>query len=311
MGAAEAKQKLQGILVAAPTQMKQDYSLDLDGIKKFTRFLVDKGIVNGNGVILSTGAGGEHMHLTMEERKKVTAAVVEAAEGKVPVFVGATHNSTLHAVELAKNAASAGATGLQVSSPYYFVLSEDEVFEYFKAINDAADIGIMVYNDPWASGMDMSAEFIGRLAELPHIIGLKWATNNGFTRREVYHLFSDRFSIIDNQMVYVGPGSFMMGARGFVSQVANFAPEYELNILRLIRAKEWEKVVRELDRLTIPYYRILIEAGKEGITGEGNFIKTAVELAGLPAGPARPPHRPLPPKYREKMRAVLAAAGIG
>jgi dihydrodipicolinate synthase/N-acetylneuraminate lyase len=62
--------------------------------------------------------------------------------------------------------------------------------------------------------------------------------------------------------------------------------------------------------LTLPYYRLLYAAMDEGLTGEGNFIKTALEILGLPDGPARPPHRPLPPKYREEMRRILAAAGL-
>jgi len=310
MGAAEAKEKLQGVLVAAPTQMNADFSVDLEGVKAFTRFLVDKGIVNGSGVILSTGAGGEYLHLTLEERKAVTQAAVEAAAGRVPVFAGASHTSTLHAVEIARHAADVGADGLQVSPPYYFVPSADEVFEFYKAINDAADIGIMIYSDPWASGVDMSARLIERLATLPNVIGLKWYSGNLPNWTKVYERFAERLSIIDNQLVWTKGLGFMMGARGFVSQVANFAPENELNILRLLRAKEWEKVLTEVSRLTLPYYRLLYAAMDEGLTGEGNFIKTALEILGLPDGPARPPHRPLPPKYREEMRRILAAAGL-
>jgi dihydrodipicolinate synthase/N-acetylneuraminate lyase len=62
--------------------------------------------------------------------------------------------------------------------------------------------------------------------------------------------------------------------------------------------------------LTVPYYRLLIAAEKDGITGEGNFIKAALEIVGLPAGPPRPPHQPMPEKYREQMREMLSAAGI-
>jgi hypothetical protein len=82
----EAKKRLQGVAVAAVTQMNQDYSLDLEGIKEFIKFLISKDLVAGNAVILSNGAGGEQMHLTDEEQKQVTRAVVEAAEGKVPII---------------------------------------------------------------------------------------------------------------------------------------------------------------------------------------------------------------------------------
>lgn len=278
--------------------------------KEHIRFLVNKGIVNGTGVILSTGAGGEFMHLTLEERKQVTEAAVEAANGPVPVFAGGSHTSTLHAVELAKHAARVGADGLQVSPPHYFVLSEDEVFEYYKAINDAADIGILVYNDPWASAVNMSANLIERLAGLPNVIGLKWYCTNYATWTAVHERFSERLSIIDNQAVWTGGTGFMLGATGFVSQVANFAPEYELNILGLFRAKEWEEALKETCRLTLPYYRFMIEAAEEGLTGEGDFIKAALEIVRLPDGPARPPHRPLPEKHRRKIRQILSAAGL-
>jgi dihydrodipicolinate synthase/N-acetylneuraminate lyase len=92
----------------------------------------------------------------------------------------------------------------------------------------------------------MSANLVGRIADLPNVIGLKWYSTDLANWTEAYERFSERLAIIDNNAVWTSGLGFMMGAKGFVSQVANFAPEYELNILNLLRQKQWEKALEEM-----------------------------------------------------------------
>ena len=162
----ESKDRYQGIFIAAPVPMKNDCSVDLPTIGKCVECLIDAGLKTGNAVYVVCGAGGEHMHLSVEERKAVAEASVRFAAGRLPVFVGVSHPSTLVSVELARHAEDIGADGLQVEPPYYFQGTSDDVFEYFRAISDSVSIGLTAYNTPWTSGLDMDRHFLDRLASL-------------------------------------------------------------------------------------------------------------------------------------------------
>lgn len=113
------------------------------------------------------------MHLTIEERKAVAEASVRFAAGRLPVFVGVSHPSTLVSVELARHAEIIGADRLQVELAYYFHGTSDDLFEYFRAISDSVSIGLTAYNTCWTSGFSMDQHFLDRLASLRNIIGLK------------------------------------------------------------------------------------------------------------------------------------------
>src|SRR3990172_11069151 len=93
----ESKDRYQGIFIAAPVPMKENFSVDLPKIQNCVEFLIDAGMEVGNAVYIVLGAGGEHMHLTVEERKAVAEASVQFAAGRLPVFVGVSHPSTLAA----------------------------------------------------------------------------------------------------------------------------------------------------------------------------------------------------------------------
>jgi len=129
----ETKSKYQGIFVAACTPMKEDYSLDLPRIRTCIDYLVSGGLRTGTAVYVALGAGGEQMHLSTEERKAVAEVAVDASAGRLPVFVGTSHQSTRPSVDLARRADRIGADGLQVESPWYFASDPEDACEYFLA----------------------------------------------------------------------------------------------------------------------------------------------------------------------------------
>ena len=304
------RKDLVGVNVAMPTFFKPDFSIDCEMIQTHTRFIVESGIRRGDGVLLCLGAGGESCHLTEDERVEVTRAMIEAADGAVPVVVGVTHNSTMQAVRLAKEADKLGAYGVQVAPPYYFLHSADEVFRHVKAISEEIDIGISLYNIPYTCSVDMNVEFVSRCMELGNVIGLKWYTPNLYLLREMYLAMRDRVNIIDNVAVYTGPLGFILGAVGFASQTANFDPAGELELLRIMREKRYDQVYPQMSKLVMPYYDLRAEVIKSGISGEGNFIKAMIDLIGRHGGPSRPPHVELPQDVRERFAKVIRDAGI-
>jgi 4-hydroxy-tetrahydrodipicolinate synthase len=305
----QSKDRYQGIFIAAPVPMKDDFSLDLPKIQNCVQYLIDAGMGVGNAVYTVLGAGGEHMHLTIEERKAVAKASVQFAAGRLPVFVGVSHPSTLASVELARHAEEVGADGLQVEPPYYFQGTSDDVFEYFRAISESVSIGLAAYNTPWTSGFDMDRHFLDRLVSLKNIIGLKWYSAKLSEFVHVLRNYQQQFNIISNFNGAFAASAFILGAKGYVSQGANFAPRTHLQILKLLRQKRYEEATHLYLCSEGVYYEAVTELVQQGINGEGNFIKACMPLIAIPCGPARPPHRAPPAWFSERVRAALESVG--
>src|SRR3954453_3978596 len=142
------------------------------------RALVDWQITEGTSGLVPVGTTGESPTLSHDEHKRVVEWCVEHAKGRVPVIAGAGSNSTAEAIDFAKHAKKAGADATLVVTPYYNKPTQEGLYLHFKAIADAVDLPIIIYNIPPRSVIDMSAETMGRLAKHPNIIGVKDATAN-------------------------------------------------------------------------------------------------------------------------------------
>jgi 4-hydroxy-tetrahydrodipicolinate synthase len=306
--AEEAKEKMKGVDVIVLTPFTSDYELDLDRLKENIRFLIKSGIVNGNGFLTVTGACGEAPYLTVDEQKQVVKAATEAAGDKVPIFVGVYQCGTKIAIDFLRFASEVGAVGAQISPPYYMTPSEAEVYNHYKAINDSVDIGIEIYNTPWSSKLDMKPKLISRLAELKNVIGIKWSSFDYRNYVNVIRLFSKKLNIIDNQLDFIW--AHMLGAKGFVSIIGNFAPQIELNLWRLLEKGDYEKAKEQMLKLHIPLYVFIQELYEQGASGEGNPWKDAMELCGRPCGPVRPPQVPLNESQRARLQEILRQGGV-
>ena len=170
----QIKQDLRGPMMPIITSFKEDLSLDLDTVQENVRFLIDGGIITGKGVMLAVGAGGDFPMLSLEERKKTARAIVEAANGQTPVLVGAQDTDPRVSIEMAEYAREIGAYGIQASPPYYYEPSDADVIAFYRALNDAAQTPIMVYNTPWLVGYNMSFDVLDALANMEWVVALKW-----------------------------------------------------------------------------------------------------------------------------------------
>lgn len=140
--------------------------------------LVEWQIQSGTHGLVPVGTTGESPTLSHEEHERVVSLCIEAAGGRVPVIAGAGSNSTAEAISLSKSAKASGADAVLVVTPYYNKPSQDGLYKHYKAINDAADIPIVIYNIPGRSVIDMSVETMADLFELPNIVGVKDATGD-------------------------------------------------------------------------------------------------------------------------------------
>ncbi len=138
--------------------------------------LVEWHIEQGTHGLVPVGTTGESPTLSHAEHQRVVELVVEAAAGRVPVIAGAGSNATAEAIGLAKHAKGAGADGILVVTPYYNKPTQDGLYAHYKAIHDAADLPLIIYNIPGRSAVDMSVDTMAALARLPNVAGVKDAT---------------------------------------------------------------------------------------------------------------------------------------
>ena len=306
-----ARQRLCGCYVTVPTLFHDDaeLSLNLEGIRQHVGFLLEGGLESGNAVFLAGGAAGDFSTMTFEERVAVARAVVEAVAGRAPVAMGAQTTSTAELRRLARAARDLGADYIQVSCPYYFHHSEEDFYEYVAAAAEASHIGIIVYNTFWTS-TGVSLALVERLAEIPNLVGLKWATPHPgwMTFEQVVQTFGRRFSVIDNQMHFVA--SHMLGARGFEVHVCNYWPEWGAQLIRQLNRKDYPQVQAMLTRTAQPFMKLWLQIEQQYTAGDGYLDKLCMELVGLPSSRCRPPTRDIRARYRGDARRMLLQAGV-
>jgi 4-hydroxy-tetrahydrodipicolinate synthase len=185
--------------------------------------IVERQIAEGSGALVPCGTTGESATLSLEEHVRVVTLCVEAAARRVPVIAGAGSNNTAHAVELAGRAKSAGADAVLVVTPYYNKPSQDGVYAHFKAINDAVDIPIVVYNVPGRTVTDISVDTMGRLAKLANVIGVKDASADLSRVARHRALCGGKFIQLSGEDPSA-VGFNAHGGQGCISVTANVAP---------------------------------------------------------------------------------------
>lgn len=300
--------RLSGCYVTIPTMFRDaDMALDLPAQRRVVRFLIESGIDETAGSLLAGGAAGDFSTMTIEERVRLAETVVDEANGKVAVVLGAQTTSTRELIELAQAAERIGAEFIQVSAPFYFKHTQQDFYEYVLAGSEAADVGIVLYNTFWTS-CGLSVELLDQLVELPNFVGLKLAMPNSY-RMEYERMlirYSDRLCIIDNQLQFLI--SHMLGARGIELHVCNYWPEFGVRLWQLLENRQYAEAHAEMINVVLPYYE-LWEQMETYTDGDGYLDKLCLELVGLDSSRCRPPTRDVRDKFRERTRQMLIRSG--
>ena len=298
------KIRLSGCYVTVPTMFRDDdLELNLPAIRRHVHFLCDGGISEQTGVLLAGGAAGDFSTMNFSERLQVAETVIEAADGKVPVAMGAQTTNTRELIELTRAAKQLGADYIQVSPPFYFGHTEQDFFEFVMAAAQAADVGIIVYNTYWTS-TGVSTEMVERLAEIPNIIGLKWATadTTRMTFEYVVAQFSDRLSVIDNQNRFLV--SHILGAQSIELHICNHWPQFGVQLWQLLEEQHYVQAQQEMIRVILPFMQLWAEM-EQYTNGDGYLDKLCMELVGLDSSRCRPPTRDVRDRFREQARQML------
>lgn len=197
----------------------KDGGVDETAFQAFVQWQVDQGT---HGVI-SCGTTGESPTVSHEENRRVTELAIEVCKGRIPVLAGTGSNNTQEAIDLTQHAAKAGADAALVVTPYYNKPSQEGLYQHFKAIHDAADIPIVIYNIPGRCIVDMGVETMARLAALPRIVGVKDSTGDAVRPYLTRQAIGAEFSQLSGEDAAVLP-FLAMGGHGCISVTANVAP---------------------------------------------------------------------------------------
>jgi 4-hydroxy-tetrahydrodipicolinate synthase len=288
---------LSGSIVAIVTPMTADGALDLARLKS----LVDWHVAEGTDGIVIVGTTGESPTVDVTEHCKLIEAAIEYAAGRVPVIAGTGGNATREAIELTKFASKAGADYALSVVPYYNKPTQEGLYRHFRAIAEASDIPVILYNVPSRTVADLSNDTVLRLAQVPRIVGLKESTSSIERVTDLLMRKPEGFMVFsgndDAALAYI-----MLGADGVISVTANVAPRLMHEMCAAAKAGEGERAIAINDRLLGLHRNLFLEANPIP-------VKWALHRMGRIAQGLRLPLTPLSPQYHEPVAAALRAAG--
>ena len=210
--------------------------------------LVERQIAGGVHGLVPVGTTGETATLSHEEHRRVVEICVATAAGRVPVIAGAGSNSTDEAIELVRHAKAIGADAALVVTPYYNRPSQEGLYAHFKAINDAVELPVLVYNVPSRCSVDISNEVLARLAKLPNIVGIKDATGD-MARASLQRLMCGEDWVLLSGDDLSGLGYMAHGGHGCISVTANVAPDLTAALYNAALSGDWKGALYHQDRL--------------------------------------------------------------
>ena len=289
---------INGSIVALVTPMQEDGSIDYDGLRR----LIDWHVAEGTDCVGVVGTTGESPTVSVEEHCEIIRVTVEHAKGRVPIMAGAGGNSTAEAIELSRYALKVGADCTLSVVPYYNKPSQEGIYSHFKAIAEAVDIPMVLYNVPGRTVADMAVETTLRLAQVPGIVGVKEATGEIDRASWLIKRVPAGFSIYsgdDGSAVAL----MLLGGHGNVSVTANVAPKlmHELCVAAMAgRAKEAAAIHLKL----MPLHTQLFCEPSPAPT------KWAMAKLGLCGAALRLPITPLTPAGQAVVGQALLDAGL-
>lgn len=286
-----------GLSVAIVTPFR-DGKVDFDRLEQQVEFQIEAGTT----CLCPVGTTGESPTLSHEEHEQVISAVIRSAAGRLKVMPGTGSNSTTEALRLTRFAAEAGADAALVVAPYYNKPTQEGMYQHFKALADAVEIPICVYNIPGRTGKNIEPETIKRLADAsPRIAMVKEATGQ---------MDQASAALADTDLTLLSGDDSMtlpllaVGGRGVISVVGNIVPA---DMIALCQAHDAGDLAtaRELHHKLFPLCRDMLSLSTNPIP-----IKAAMKLLGRDTGELRLPMTPLTADEEAKLRSTLAGYGL-
>ena len=286
-----------GSFVAIITPFK-DGAVDEKAFQSLVEWHMDEGT---NGLV-PCGTTGESPTLSHEEHMRVTELCVEVAGGRVPVMAGTGSNSTGEAIMLTAHAKEAGADAALLVTPYYNKPTQEGFYQHYKAVHDAVELPLFIYNIPGRSIVDMSVETMARLAELPNIAGVKDATCDLARPMRTRLAIGPDFCQLSGEDGTVVP-YLAGGGHGCISVTANVAPGLCAALHKAWQAGDLKTVMALQDRL-MPVHLALFSETSPGP------VKYAASLMGKCSAETRLPICEIAETSKEQVKNALKGAGL-
>ncbi len=233
--------KLKGIVPPIVTPLHNQGRLDEEGVERLVEYLICGGVSG----IFALGTTGEAPSLGDALKRRMLKCVCKAAAGRVPVLAGITDTSFNESLSLAGHAAECGVSALVVAPPYYFPAGQPELFEYISHLVSRLPLPLMLYNMPAMTKVSFDPETVGRVLELPGVIGLKDSSGN----MSYFHKVRELFAKMPEKSLLVGPEELLaeavlFGADGGVSGGANIFPKLYVQLYEAAARRDLETVAK-------------------------------------------------------------------
>lgn len=288
---------LSGSIVAIVTPMTADGAVDHARLEA----LINWHVAEGTDGIVIVGTTGESPTVDVEEHCDLIESAIEYAAGRVPVIAGTGGNSTREAIELTKFAAQAGADYALSVVPYYNKPTQEGLYRHFRAIAEATDLPVLLYNVPSRTVADLANETVLRLAEVKGIVGIKEATSNIERVTDLMMRMPKGFLVFsgndDAALAYM-----QLGANGVISVTANVAPRLMHEMSVAVRAGDSARAIAINNKLLALHRHLFVESNPIP-------VKWALHRMGRIAEGIRLPLTPLAQAHHETVAVALRAAG--
>lgn len=289
------KSDFRGVLPAITTKMTADQQVDLEAVKADVIFQIEGGV----DAIVVCGSLGEASSLTVTEKLAIAKAAIEAAAGRVPVLLTIAEDSTAAGAALAAEAEKIGVEGLMVLPAMRYLADDREVVVHYRAVAAASGLPIIIYNNPLAYGINITAEMLKDMADEPKFVAIKEST--GDTRRinETINAVGDRYQLLTG-VDDLALESLVLGCRGWIAGLVVAFPKETVAIYKLVQ-QDRIKEAMEIYRWFLPLLHL--DIGPKFVQN----IKLVEHLVRGTSPVTRAPRLPLVGAEEAHVRAVTAA----
>jgi 4-hydroxy-tetrahydrodipicolinate synthase len=290
--------EIRGCGTALVTPFRKDGSVDEPALRRLVQFQLREGI----DFLVPCGTTGETPTLEHGEYLGVIRVVVEEAGGKVPIIAGVGGNNTRKVCDLAGQVKPLGVAALLSVAPYYNKPTQEGLYQHFKAIAEATDLPVILYNVPGRTSSNIEPATVGRLSKIPNIIGIKEASGSIVQQMEVLNAVPPGFRVLSGDDAFTFP-LIAVGGVGVISVVSNEIPGPMVRLAHLALEGKYDEA-RQLNAQLLPLMQV-------------NFIETnpipvkaALAMMGMIEEVYRLPMVPMRPENRDKLAKVLTAQGL-
>lgn len=290
-----------GPFTALITPFDSQGHIDEAGFRRHVDYVLSQGVMG----VVANGCTGEFWTQSLSERKRVVEIVVDAVKGRVPVIAGTGGIYTPDVIKLTKHAKAVGCDGSMVIAPYFVRPSRADIIAHFKAVSDAVDLPILLYNIPRDTVNNLTPDIVDELADLEHVVAIKDSAFDYNIFYETYLAAADRIRIFVGPSTMFGVAALQMGAVGWVDTYSNVWGAGLVALYNAVQAGDMD-TARDLQKKGFQVRRLFSAQDQNMYC----TVKAALNMMGLPGGYPRPPLRPLPEPHVSDLREGMKKFGF-